>query len=106
GEPARSASRLRQPPPAQRRGSAGRADAARPRRHIDDADLYPRAGGAPQEPGARSASTGGGVKTVRPMAPGTDRKANRRSDRRLEFHMSPSSASSLIRPMESQLIPQ
>ena len=35
------------------------ADAARPRRHLDHADLHPRAGGAAQEPGARPASAGG-----------------------------------------------
>jgi len=39
-------------------GFALGADAARPCRYLDDADLYARARRAPQEPGARSASAG------------------------------------------------
>ena len=44
---------------------AHRADAARPRRHLDHADLHPRARRAAQEPGARPASAGGGAVAVR-----------------------------------------
>ena len=43
---ARAAPRLRQPSAAERRRSARGADAARPRRHLDHADLHPRAGRA------------------------------------------------------------
>ena len=46
GQPARAASRLRQPPSAQRRRFAHRADAAWPYRHLDHADLYPCGRGA------------------------------------------------------------
>ena len=46
---------------AERRRPALGADAARPRRHLHHADLHPRAGGAAEEPGARSASVGGVV---------------------------------------------
>ena len=58
---ARAAPCVRQPSAAQRRRSARGTDAARPRRHLDDPDLYPRAGRTPQEPGARSAPAGGGM---------------------------------------------
>ena len=59
GQPACAASRLRQSPAAERRGPARGADAARPCRHFDHADLHPRAGGTAQEPGARPAPAGG-----------------------------------------------
>src|ERR1700676_2749996 len=52
---------LRQPSPAQRRRSAHRADAARPHRHLDHADLHPCGGRAVEEPGARPASAGGAI---------------------------------------------
>ena len=58
-QPACAAPRVRQPPAAERRRSARRADAARPCRHLDHANLYPRAGRASEEPGARSAPAGG-----------------------------------------------
>ena len=58
-KPARAAPCLRQPSAAQRRRPARGADAARPRRHFDHADLYPRARRAAEKPGARSASAGG-----------------------------------------------
>ena len=61
GLAARAAPRLRQPPPAQRRRPAHRANAARPHRYFDHADLYPCGRGAAQEPGARPASAGGEV---------------------------------------------
>ena len=61
GEPARAAPRLCQPPAAQRRRFAHRADAARPHRYFDHADLYPCGRGAPEEPGARPPSAGGEV---------------------------------------------
>ena len=54
-QPARAAPRLRQPPVAERRGLARRAGAARPRRHLDDANLHPRARRARQGDGARPA---------------------------------------------------
>ena len=57
-EPARAAPRLRQPPPAQRRRPARGADAARPCRYFDHADLHPCAGRAPEKPGARFAPAG------------------------------------------------
>ena len=55
-EPARAAPRLREPPPAERRRSQGRAGPARPRRHFDHADLYPRARRTRQGDGAGPAS--------------------------------------------------
>ena len=58
-QPARAAPRLRQPPPAQWRRPARGADAARPCRHLDHADLYPCAGGAAEKPGPRFASADG-----------------------------------------------
>ena len=58
-KPARTAPRLRQPPAAQRRRFARGADPARPRRHLDYADLYPRAGRAAESAGARPASADG-----------------------------------------------
>ena len=61
GLAARAAPRLRQPSAAQRRRSAHRADAARPHRHLDHADLYPCGRGAAEEPGARPAPAGGEV---------------------------------------------
>ena len=60
-QPARAAPRFRQPPPAQWRRPARGADAARPRRHFHDADLYPRAGRAAEKPGARFAPAGAGI---------------------------------------------
>ena len=60
GQPACAAPRLRQPPAAERRRPARGADAARPCRHLDHADLHACAGGAAQEPGARPAPAGGG----------------------------------------------
>ena len=59
GQPARAAPCLRQPPAAERRRPARGADAARPCRHLDHADLHACAGGAAEEPGARPASAGG-----------------------------------------------
>src|SRR5436190_3367504 len=56
GEPARAETRVREPPPAKRGRLAGRPDAPRARRHLDDPDLYPRARGTAQEPGARPPS--------------------------------------------------
>ena len=55
-QPARAAPCVREPPPAQRRRPARRADAARPCRHLHHADLHARPGRAAQEPGARPAS--------------------------------------------------
>ena len=52
GQPACAASCLCQPPAAQRRRSAHRADAARPYRYLDHADLYPCGRGAAEKPGA------------------------------------------------------
>ena len=66
GLAARAAPRLRQPPAAQRRRPAHRADAARPHRYLDHADLYPRGRGAAEKPGARPASAGGEVE-LRPQ---------------------------------------
>ena len=60
-QPARAAPCLCQPPVAQWGRFARGADAARPCRYFDDADLYPCAGGTAQEPGARSASAGAGL---------------------------------------------
>ncbi|MGY4500181.1 site-specific recombinase XerD [Bradyrhizobium sp. GM24.11] len=65
GLPARATARLCQPPPAQRRGLAHRADPARPHRHLDDPDLYPCGRGAAEEPGARPAPAGGEVRRSR-----------------------------------------
>ena len=65
GEPACAAARLREPPPAQRRGSPHRADAARPRRHLDHADLHACAGGAAEKPGARPPPAGGDLRPTR-----------------------------------------
>ena len=62
GQPARAAPCLREPPAAERRGSPLGADPARPRRHLDHADLHPRAGGTAEEPGARPSSAGGAIK--------------------------------------------
>ena len=62
GQPARAAPRLRQPPAAERRGPAHRAGAARPRRHLDDADLHPRPRRAPEEHGPRPAPADGRVR--------------------------------------------
>ena len=59
-EPACAAPRLREPSAAERRRSARGADPARSCRHLDHADLHPRARRAAQEPGARPASAGGG----------------------------------------------
>src|SRR4029078_3236958 len=61
GEPACAAPRVCQPSPAQRRGPPHRADAARPRRHFNDADLYARTGEEAENPGARFAPAGGDV---------------------------------------------
>ena len=61
GEPARAPPRFRQPPVAQRRRSARGADAAWSCRHFDHADLHPRAGRAPEKPGARFAPAGAGM---------------------------------------------
>jgi len=47
-------------------GFAHRADAARPHRYLDHADLYPCGGGAPEEPGARPPSPGGEIATPLP----------------------------------------
>ncbi len=55
-QPACPAARLCQPPAAQRRRSPRRADAARPCRYLNDANLYARAGRPAEEPGPRSAS--------------------------------------------------
>ncbi len=55
-EPACAAPCLCQPPSAQRRGSARGADAARPCRYFNDADLHPCAGRAAEKPGPRPAS--------------------------------------------------
>ena len=55
---------LCQPPAAQRRRPAHRADPARPHRYLDHADLYPCGRGAAEEPGARPASAGGEVDGV------------------------------------------
>jgi integrase/recombinase XerD len=52
GQPACAAPCLRQSPAAQRRRSAHRADAARPYRYLDHADLHPCGRGAPEKPGA------------------------------------------------------
>ena len=60
-----AAPRLRQPSAAERRRSARGAGTARPRGHLDDADLYPCARRAHAGDGARSAS-----------AVGDDRKAS------------------------------
>ena len=57
-QPARAAPCVRQPLVARRRGLARSPGPARPRRHIHDADLYPRARRARQGDGARSAPTG------------------------------------------------
>ena len=54
-QPACPAPRLRQPSPSERRRSARRSGSARPRRHIDHADLHPCARRARQGDGARSA---------------------------------------------------
>src|SRR4029079_17488234 len=61
GLAARTAPRLCQPPAAQRRGPAHRADAARPYRYLDHADLYPCGRGAAEKPGARPAPAGGEI---------------------------------------------
>src|SRR3984893_9560445 len=61
GLTARVASCLRQPPLAQRRRFAHRADAAWPYRYLDHADLHPCGRGAPEKPGPRPASAGGEV---------------------------------------------
>ena len=53
---ARAAPCLRQPSAAERRRSQGRAAAARPCRHIDDADLHACAGGAAGAAGQRPSS--------------------------------------------------
>src|SRR5205085_2793662 len=58
GQPARAAPRVCQPPLAQRRRLAHRADAAWPHRYLDNPDLHPRGRGAAEEPGARLASIG------------------------------------------------
>ena len=57
-QPACAAPCLRQPSAAQRRRSARGADAARPCRHLDHADLYPCAGRTAENAGARPASAG------------------------------------------------
>ena len=51
---ARASPRLRQPSPAERRRPARRAAIARPRRHLDDADLHACAGGTAGAAGQRS----------------------------------------------------
>ena len=53
GLAARAAPRLRQPSAAERRRSQGRPAVARPRRHIDDPDLHPCAGGKAGAAGQR-----------------------------------------------------
>ena len=63
--PARAAACLRQPSAAQRRRSARGADPARPRRHLDHADLHPCAGGTAEGAGARPASAGRRLATER-----------------------------------------
>src|SRR5207253_1589955 len=62
----RAAPRLCKSPPAQWRRLAHRADAARPHRYFDHADLHPCGGRAPQEPGARPASARGKIAAARP----------------------------------------
>src|SRR6476660_783661 len=64
GVAARAAPCLRQPPPAQWRGFAHRADAARPHRYLDHPDLHPRGRGATKEPGARPAPAGREVRVI------------------------------------------
>ena len=92
GQPACAASRLRQPSAAQRRRPAHRADAARPHRHLDHADLHPCGRGTAEEPGARPASAGGEVSVAlcrldfgafspetAVFQPATPRRANRQN---------------------------
>ncbi len=57
-QPARGPPRLRQPPAAQRRGPAHRANLARPHRHFNDANLYACGRRAVEKSGARPASAG------------------------------------------------
>ena len=59
GQPPCAAPRFRKSPSAQRRRFAHRANAARPHRYLDHADLYPRGRGTLEEPGARSAPARG-----------------------------------------------
>src|SRR5262249_19631547 len=61
GEPACAASRLRQPPAAQRRRSSHRADPAWSQRYLNHADLHACRRRALEESGARSASIGGKI---------------------------------------------
>ena len=69
GQPARAAPCLREPPAPERRGFAGRAGAARPFRHLDDADLHPCARRAAEEHGARPASDGGARRQIECFTP-------------------------------------
>ncbi len=66
-----AAPRLRQPPAAQRRGPAHRADPARPHRHLDHPDLHPCGRGAAEEPGPRPASAR--PRSKKSGAPATER---------------------------------
>src|SRR5947209_7144454 len=62
GQPSRAAPRVREPSVAERRRSALRANAARPRRYFHYADLYACAGGAAEKPRARFAPIRGVLK--------------------------------------------
>ena len=78
-KPARAAPRFRQPPPAQRRRPARGADAARPRRHFDHADLHPCARRTPEKPRPRFAPPGAGMTGNKmPLGPLLDLYALRR----------------------------
>src|ERR1700739_3080738 len=61
GQPPRAVSCVREPPPAQRRRFAHRADAAGPHRYLDHANLHPCGRRTPEKPGARPASAGGEI---------------------------------------------
>src|SRR4051794_32835248 len=63
-QPPRAAARLRQPSFAKRGRPAGGADPAWPRRHLDHADLHPRARRTAEKPGPRPAPFGGKALTV------------------------------------------